>query len=175
MLPVIDPALLDVDCPLCLASPLELCSVGIGRFMESTVHLPRRVRADVPLVAEEPEPTTPRQPKARKTPKPPKPRRTKTVRPRGSRTHCRHGHEYTEANTYRPANGARRCRTCDTDAKRRFREAKGITPRGPLTHCKHGHEYTPDNTATQANGTRICRTCKRARDNRANTKRRAKV
>lgn len=33
--------------------------------------------------------------------------------PMARRTHCKHGHEYTEANTYRyPKTGYRACRTC---------------------------------------------------------------
>lgn len=31
---------------------------------------------------------------------------------RSSWTHCSHGHEFTEANTYIKANGCRMCRTC---------------------------------------------------------------
>ena len=36
------------------------------------------------------------------------------------RTHCRHGHEYDEANTYW-ASGARRCRACNREAQRRWK------------------------------------------------------
>lgn len=31
---------------------------------------------------------------------------------KGLRTHCRHGHEYTEANTYWGPDGKRDCRAC---------------------------------------------------------------
>lgn len=32
--------------------------------------------------------------------------------PKASQTHCTHGHEFTEENTYRKTNGRRMCRTC---------------------------------------------------------------
>jgi hypothetical protein len=34
------------------------------------------------------------------------------------KTHCPRGHEYTEANTYRPKRGGRECRTCMRDRSR---------------------------------------------------------
>lgn len=41
------------------------------------------------------------------------------------KTHCVHGHEFTEANTYiAPDNGTRKCRTCRAEsAARRYRSA----------------------------------------------------
>lgn len=36
-----------------------------------------------------------------------------------NKTHCVHGHEYTEANTWRDANGWRHCRTCRADQQRK--------------------------------------------------------
>jgi len=33
-------------------------------------------------------------------------------------THCKRGHAFTDANTYRFTNGARRCRTCHRDRER---------------------------------------------------------
>ena len=42
-----------------------------------------------------------------------------------SRTHCRHGHEYTDANTGRNTGNARRCRTCCRDQERaRYQQRK---------------------------------------------------
>jgi hypothetical protein len=37
-----------------------------------------------------------------------------------TRTHCRHGHEYTPETTYRGPDGKRKCRTCQTDQVRAF-------------------------------------------------------
>lgn len=39
-------------------------------------------------------------------------------------THCIHGHEYTEANTYRPKRGGRICRCCRAAALRRLHARK---------------------------------------------------
>ena len=40
-----------------------------------------------------------------------------------ARTHCSHGHEFTDDNTYiQPADGARVCRTCVRRRKREFRQ-----------------------------------------------------
>ncbi len=35
-------------------------------------------------------------------------------------THCRHGHEYTAANTYVNRRGVRVCRACQREAKARY-------------------------------------------------------
>lgn len=43
-----------------------------------------------------------------------------------AKTHCPHGHEYTDENTYRKRNGARECRTCRTERARRWREAQRL-------------------------------------------------
>jgi hypothetical protein len=43
-----------------------------------------------------------------------------------SKTHCKHGHEYTPENTYRKPNGRRDCRICIRD---RQRKCKGIVVR----------------------------------------------
>jgi hypothetical protein len=41
------------------------------------------------------------------------------------KTHCPHGHEYTEGNTYRSKAGHRRCRICTLASHRRVRVARG--------------------------------------------------
>lgn len=76
------------------------------------------------------------------------------------RTHCKHGHELTEENTYRNPSGRRECKICRraSDIKR-YRD-RGIMPRQPTTHCPQGHEYTPENTYTDARGSRGCRICR---------------
>jgi hypothetical protein len=42
-------------------------------------------------------------------------------RARKARTHCKHGHEYSEANTHVEKDGSRSCRTCDTNYERTTR------------------------------------------------------
>src|SRR4030095_750330 len=39
-------------------------------------------------------------------------------------THCIHGHEFDEANTYRRPNGHRQCRACNRAAVRRYQAMK---------------------------------------------------
>lgn len=39
-----------------------------------------------------------------------------------AKTHCRKGHQFTDANTYRDALGYRHCRACNLAAKRRASE-----------------------------------------------------
>lgn len=41
-----------------------------------------------------------------------------------AKTHCDSGHEFTEANTYTGANGARECRACGRDSQRRYKARK---------------------------------------------------
>lgn len=36
-------------------------------------------------------------------------------------THCKQGHPFTEENTYRRSEGGRKCRTCNSEAGKRFR------------------------------------------------------
>lgn len=44
--------------------------------------------------------------------------------PRFKQTHCKRGHEYTEANTYTAANGSRSCRACHAARQRQRRRAQ---------------------------------------------------
>lgn len=54
-----------------------------------------------------------------------------TVTGRNARkTHCKRGHPFDEANTYREADGHRSCRACDSAASsRRYRERKAAAAR----------------------------------------------
>jgi len=54
---------------------------------------------------------------------------------RGSKTHCKHGHEYTPENTIWQApssNGKRNCRTCAKEWQRARRRAAAITRRAEV-------------------------------------------
>jgi hypothetical protein len=46
---------------------------------------------------------------------------TKNSRRPARKTHCKHGHPFTEENTYFDARGQRNCRPCRTEAVRRWR------------------------------------------------------
>jgi hypothetical protein len=79
------------------------------------------------------------------------------------KTHCKHGHEFTPANTYRDKAGVRQCRMC---GKLKMRRRQGYTGIGSpqvrnaaKTHCKRGHEFTPSNTYRAKDGSRHCRRC----------------
>jgi hypothetical protein len=43
---------------------------------------------------------------------------------RARQTHCKHGHEFTEANSYLPPSGGRECRLCQAAHNRRYRRRK---------------------------------------------------
>jgi len=43
-----------------------------------------------------------------------------------SKTHCKHGHEYTEENTYRPKKGGRECRACHNLRNQTRRQARKL-------------------------------------------------
>ncbi len=47
--------------------------------------------------------------------------------PLAERTHCRYGHEFTEANTYRPPNDrGRKCRRCHADREQKRRTVRKV-------------------------------------------------
>lgn len=142
---MIDPLLVDVPCPMCGAPALELCTRADGAEMESTVHAPRRVRANIP----EPQPA---------------------LQPRKDGK-CRSGaHDWNEKNTYEDG-GKRRCALCRLERQRR-KNGKSPAGRPPLTHCGQGHEFTPQNTYTSPKGARRCRACKTIQTRADNARRR---
>ena len=54
----------------------------------------------------------------------PQARRVPAGHPQASKTHCKHGHPFTAANTYYTPDGRRRCRTCLREAQP-IRASKG--------------------------------------------------
>ena len=74
-------------------------------------------------------------------------------------THCKHGHEMTEANTYiQPSNGQRKCRVCMkvSKAAEAARLKAGIEPHSHEDpNCKNGHHRTKANTTAHGQ----CRPC----------------
>jgi hypothetical protein len=102
-------------------------------------------------------------------------RRNRGVAPRGSRTHCKHGHEFTPDNTYTNPRGHRHCRTCMrvNDLQRYYRnhdkvraarraewQAKSPLERKHRTLSRHhitATRYT-EVLAAQGGGCAICKT-----------------
>ncbi|MEU9067340.1 HNH endonuclease [Streptomyces sp. NPDC048306] len=82
-----------------------------------------------------------------------------------SKTHCKNGHPFDEANTYiNPASGARQCRTCRSASRKEQRDEKPKKPRTPKTHCPQGHPYDEENTYVHPRtGSKHCRACNRER------------
>ena len=117
---------------------------------------------------------------------------------RSSRTHCKHGHEYTIENTGISVNGSRRCRRCATNrVSRKYHENTVCCKYGheyiegsfklsksgericlqcvPVTHCKKGHEFSSENTFIDpVRRVRICMTCRRLRGRILDKQRRLK-
>lgn len=72
-----------------------------------------------------------------------------------SKTHCVHGHPFTEENTYRNPDGYRVCRECKREGDR----IPGARPMATRTHCPQGHPYDEANTYRSPGGGRTCRVC----------------
>lgn len=87
-----------------------------------------------------------------------------------AKTHCSHGHEFTEENTAIGPRGSRACVACRTrrSTERRRRQGKG-TANHLKTHCPQGHEYSEENTRYTKKGHRACRTCAHEKELRKRT------
>jgi len=82
------------------------------------------------------------------------------------KTHCVHGHEFSESNTKFKPNGNRMCVACAGLREKRAEEKfnRGCPPVHKKTHCSNGHEYTPENAFDHPRtGLRRCRACARER------------
>ena len=94
----------------------------------------------------------------------PGPPRPKKERPK--KTHCPHGHEYSEENTSINPSGARVCKTCQRERMKTRRGPAKIGQGGvnaAKAYCPRQHEYTEANTMWSKDGRRQCRECARAR------------
>ena len=101
-----------------------------------------------------------------------------------AKTHCKHGHEFTEANTYW-YQGRRMCKTCMSDRQKvamerqkAERHARGLKLPTPQPVCGWGHPMVPPNLRVNSAGRRRCGACHvrhaqeaRARKLHANTQR----
>lgn len=72
------------------------------------------------------------------------------------KTHCKHGHEYTEANTITTSQGYI-CRECH-NARVLARYHKTKTLKGADGHCAEGHPMTGSNVIQRVTGP-ACRQC----------------
>lgn len=88
--------------------------------------------------------------------KPPKP-------PRQPVTHCKHGHEFSEANTYWTSEGKRQCKECQHRRRQeRWAAIKKERPEpAPATHCERGHLFDAANTRIDKRGHRSCIACRK--------------
>lgn len=88
------------------------------------------------------------------------------------KTHCAHGHEFTEENTYW-FRGTRMCRRCNRDKSNARSRAMGRGIAAELrTHCPHGHPYDEENTSYTKGGHRRCKTCARLAERERKARRR---
>lgn len=100
---------------------------------------------------------------------PDNPKRLRPKVERAPKTHCKRGHELTDANVYVSRSGSRSCKTCLRENTQRWRSLQERIE-GPgcgshnrsKTHCPQGHEYSETNTYTYS-GKRHCRECQRIR------------
>jgi hypothetical protein len=87
---------------------------------------------------------------------------------KAAKTHCPHGHEYTEDNTYVRSDGHRECRACHrAQVNRAYRRNKPLVgaPNSTRTHCPQGHPYDEVNTyRPPGSNSRFCRACLRNRN-----------
>lgn len=76
------------------------------------------------------------------------------------KTHCIHGHEYTEENTIRTKQG-RVCRTCQNARMlARYHATKQLIGDSART-CARGHKLEGRNRIVRKNGSVMCRECGR--------------
>ncbi len=79
-----------------------------------------------------------------------------------AKTHCPQGHPYDAVNTRWHKNGARSCKACHKEAKRKAHGYQGNPLHGEKTHCIRGHPFDEENTLRVPRG-RSCKQCARER------------
>lgn len=88
------------------------------------------------------------------------------------KTHCKHGHLFSEENTYIRPDGNRTCRRCHVE-----KFSSGVGHNRDKTHCIHGHQFTPENTyypPHKGGKSRVCRICQREKNRAAYYRNRGK-
>lgn len=80
-------------------------------------------------------------------------------------THCKHGHLYSEENTYTDKRGGRRCKACakiSVEVRAEKRKEERVVRLAKKTHCKNGHLICEENTYVHPNNLKkTCLLCKR--------------
>lgn len=87
---------------------------------------------------------------------------------KAAKTHCVHGHELTESNTYVTPRGQKICRLCQRRAQQEYHgrpvtsDGSPIGPRnGDKTHCPSGHDYAVWGRNSGRAAQRFCTICHR--------------
>ena len=83
-----------------------------------------------------------------------------------AKTHCKNGHKFSIANTYKGRIG-RSCRECHRQDE--YNRRSNHMRLDMATHCRHGHERTLENTWIEKNGAQHCRVCHRLRERQRRT------
>lgn len=95
------------------------------------------------------------------------------------KTHCPHGHPYTDDNVYHTKGGGRSCKACRRLDRRAAADRRGVERdesgraiRQRKTHCQQGHPLEDGNVYHAKGGVRLCIICNKARYRRYAEKRR---
>lgn len=89
------------------------------------------------------------------------------------KTHCPHGHEYTDDNTYVNPGGYRACRECRRIQRPAYVKRPRVSRKNvDRTHCHNGHLQDASTVFFDSDGNRRCRECRREASRRSKQLRR---